>query len=70
MFICLISAVSVSKKDLDKRSNLLNREDAKDAKEDKEGREKKKTQFAYIIKVRFFYLESKITSRAVLCLLC
>jgi len=62
VFICLISAVSVSNKDLYKTSNLLNREDAKDAKEDQEGREKKKTQFAYIIKVRFFFnLESKIT---------
>jgi len=62
VFICLISAVSVSKNDFYKISNLLNREDAKDAKEDKEGREKKKTQFAYIIKLRlFFNLESRIT---------
>jgi hypothetical protein len=62
VFICLTSAVSVSKKDFYKRSNLLNREDAKDAKEDKEGKEKKKTQFAYIIKLRFFFnLDSRIT---------
>jgi len=62
VFICLISAVSVSKKDLYKRSNLLNREDAKDAKEEKEGKKKKETQFALIIKLRFFFnLKSKIT---------
>lgn len=70
MFICLISAVYVSKNDSYKKSNSLNREDAKEAKQDKEGREKKKTQFAYIIKLRFFFnLKSRITSRAVLYLL-
>jgi translation elongation factor EF-1alpha len=35
-------------------TNLFNREDAKDAKEEKRRKRREKTQFAWVVKLRFF----------------